>query len=74
MGRIFHGGRVAVALALPSTVSAFLDGMGDSDFLKPHTDCPAFECSGGKRALRTQFTIAPNLFSKLTKLKTKFGI
>ena len=24
--------------------------------------------------LRTQFTIAPNLFSKLTKLKTKFGI
>ena len=23
---------------------------------------------------RTQFTIAPNLFSKLTKLKTKFGI
>ena len=29
---------------------------------------------GDKELLRTQFTIAPNLFSKLTKLKTKFGI
>ena len=48
-----------------------------ANFLATFVSCggrDAYDSDRSYPVLRTQLTIAPNFFSKLTKLKTKFGI